>query len=1190
MAETTRPMLFIAVPSGLAADDITQALLRVLVVPRFTEGSITQQGVFDWPSMLDEPDFILMTRASGGVAFEVPEPLTYVRTADSSIWNEFFGGTGGLVEPWRPVSRPNPIVVETFSQAGKVADTYHAVTTGLAQSDADADHAIRQALSPWASVPAAQNPELSDPPESRPVDFHRSVSMLREHPSVLTALGLVFELRVPVESLDIGGPEDAHALSVQCRNSPVLEQLVTSPWTRYEFGPRIFRPAPGPGSITDLAHGVLDLSKAEKIQPDALVQGRKRPPWALTNFDVDGARTALQQAASKLDDPETTTSLTMPAIRSIGISLLRPGRHAELAARAQLGAQRANAASMVNTELTADDLVLGYRVDIRKCDNNQWRSLCERDATYTVKQNRTPTNESPPTEAPPLTIGPAGSAPRAEEGQVKPFTAVRSGRTDLLTDEIVLHWGGWSLVLPVVKLANDPSTVSTEPSRAIPYQFRWTFTPRPGALPTLRFAHRYQMRVRIADLTGGGLTMDDVKDDDSFATPLFLYNRYDPVPPPLLHSDTDKFGTGAAIDRLVIRSDTDLTPQQLHAIDPDYPVVETRELLPPTGPLALIEQHGILDELTDEASWLLAQRAIDAHQGLPEPTMSGIHACVPVEPGGVATPLNARRAWSPAWPDFAPKSIRLTAAEADSSQPITIAWADDTLVVTLKPAEMATIELTSTLRDGIQDHFAFSEWLGRSDVPGQEAMIPVDVTMDGRNPAVTPARKVFAVHAVRRPLLDPVWNLPAAKVTRGEHETSINLHPDFTSAGTTLNTDSTGRLDVAAQWTDVDDNGPTAAMNTQLKINEHLFSTTIDRGDPPNLEIRHEFGDTRYRVAHYTLNAITRFRGYFKPDEPAERFHRSLDQPSDVRALSSARPAPLKILAVGPAFAWQPTQVSGNRIEHIRLGRRIRVELARPWFQTGVDERLGVIVAQPGSSPAPEDPVTQMGRDPLFDAPSTPQYPSTQWLRTTAGPGMAFEPTGLDYHVDIVPFAVSPDNDRWYADVELVLPDAAPPYNPFVQLALGRFQQHSLPGLELSMVMVTDKVPVLPDRRVVVERNGNQLTVTVVGVGPSNPNRVDATIEEPTGTGVAAEDIDLVTAGPPVDGVPAWMPVAGSTVHGDLGSALPSLTLPRTPGPLRLRLAESESLGGTATPVVHPELNRRNVFIDTIDIPAGWHQ
>jgi len=89
-----------------------------------------------------------------------------------------------------------------------------------------------------------------------------------------------------------------------------------------------------------------------------------------------------------------------------------------------------------------------------------------------------------------------------------------------------------------------------------------------------------------------------------------------------------------------------------------------------------------------------------------------------------------------------------------------------------------------------------------------------------------------------------------------------------------------------------------------------------------------------------------------------------------VNVPSSARPAAPKVLYVLPTFSW-----SGGPGESTRTGTGLRVYLDRPWYATGADERLGVVV-WPGpffAQPNPPDDlvpyVTQWGLDPLFASP-----------------------------------------------------------------------------------------------------------------------------------------------------------------------------------------------------------------------------
>ena len=1155
-------LLWVAVPNGLQSP--AKALLRVLVVPRLAAGTIADFGLEDWPATLaGEVSFSMVTRTSLGERTAARRPQ-YVARARSEVWAGFFGGDAALINEYEAKTHPVPTVSSTSRDAQASARTYRAVARAAADPATNADATIRAALSPWAAPEPAPPPPETEPPAFTTPDFHATVSMLREHPTVLLDLGLVFELIVDVADLNLGTAAAGRQLSIRCVEPPFLRPLVTSPWTRYDLTATDFRPAPAEAEA-GIENGMLDLSDSSSITSSAAPDDL--PRWAIATFDVDGVVGNLRQTGRDVA-ANPSAAATMPPMRSVGLALLRPNRHVDFAARAHAGMDRAEA-SMTDVVLAAEDLMLGYRVDIRRKDD-PWRSVCERDAAYAVNG---------------VAIGAGGAANGSvrEEGHVKPFTAVKDAHGALHADEAVLRWDGWSLALPLPNLRGDTSGPDRAASQPLPYQFAWHFAIPQGRLPALRFADRYQVRVRIADLAGGGLGLGDVV-SDAAASVTVIYRRHDPIPPPQLRA-VGPFAVGAAIDRLVIRSDKDMTPEQLHDADPDYPLRETRTLDPPIASLQLVEQHRMLDGLSDEQSFALARRAMQADAsgaGLPDPMAEGLNAFIPAEPGGLTTAVSARVGWSPAWPNQRAKTIELSAHD-NLPVPVTITWvANNRLLVTLGKAEQATIELSSTMRDDMEDHLAVADYFSNPQI----SPVSLENTHLGRNPVVTPARRILVVHAVRRPLAEPLWDLPLA-MERGAGDTTAVLKPTFTAvdSGQGLNTDSTGRLDVAASWIEFEDVAAEAERGERPVKVLHLHSETIARGDPPAMRIRHEFGDTKHRTVRYTLNATTRFREYFKASEPESLFQVAREQ-APVNIVSTARPPAPVVLGVVPAFRWTRTQGGADRLEHTRHAQRLRVELARPWFQTGEGEQLAVILAPDGAAvAATSDLVTRMGRDPLFGTPATPARPPLEWFPNAAAQVVILPE--LNAPVTVVPFDVAPGGDRWYADVEFAIPAAAQSYNPFVRLAVARYQRDSLAGMQVSPVVIADSVPLLPDRHVVVTRSGNQLQIRVEGTSPSPLNRLEAMLET-CGPNVAAEDIDLVVDDPAAaPEMPAWRPVPGARVERSAAGVIPPLTLVPTPGRLRVRLRESENLSGidSGDP---PDLQQRNVFIETIVLPTGW--
>ncbi|WP_328665315.1 hypothetical protein OG905_00280 [Streptomyces sp. NBC_00322] len=1158
-------LVWVAVPAGLSSP--STARIRVMVVPRLGAGSLADLGLQDWPALLADASFELQVKFDDGIR-EADRAPVYDPVADSDAWHAFFDGGAGVIDEWTPKQQAAPQVRPTYSDARAVVTSYRECTSILSvpAPHGEAAAAVRQRIERW-KAPLSPSVQVEEPlpPLPQAIDFHRAVATLREHPTVLQAIGLVFELSAGVDDLDVGtGPR---FLRIRGTDLPVD---VTSPWTKYDLAEDAFWPAPADGS-SGIHRGVLDLTGVGLLD----WAGATTPRWALSTLDVDGAVRALRTEARALDGSGERRP-ALPDLRTGGLMLIRPDRQSDFTARAGIAAGRLGAA-LGNAEFTAEDLVLGYRVDIRVGDDPDWRSLCERQAAYAVKapDGRT------------ITLG---DSTRLEEGHVKPYAAVKTPDGRLHADEVVARWDGWSLTVPLVNLLGGTPGAEPNPAQAPPYEFRWSFASPDGRLPRLRFATRYQMRARIADLTGGGPGLDDPQ-GTADATDTVIYTRNDPIQPPRLSHD-GTFSTGAAIDQMVIRSDLDLTAAQFHTANPQYPAVERRTLHPPTVSFALAEQHGVFDPKDPEDSrpeftertWKWALRALRAEGAgdpvgaLPDPATSGISAHIPAAPGGLAAPITERTDW-PSWPSADPKRVELS-EQLTANPPIRLDWDGARLDIRLAKAEEAVLELSSTVRDGFLDHFAVKAWLDQPvDSPGIPRP-PIDqwqaTVQNGRHPLLSPVRRIHLVHAVRRPLAEPVWQLPPGAVTRAEHATNAVLRPVFSPTG--LNTDSTGRLEISASWREWSNDG-----DHQQSV-DHLHGETIARGDPPALTVRHEFGDSKHRKVTYTLNAISRFRAYFDVADPDKAFRLSRTQ-APVTIPSSARPPGLALLSTTPSFRWQ-SQATATRIERSRSSHRLRVELASPWYETGEGERLAVLVADEAGAPAV--PVTRLARDPVFASAPLPPLAAKSWFAGFSEPPTTSPDMGPS--VWLVPYAVTREGDRWYADIEITPPPTAPSYAPFVRLALARFQPNSLPKLALSPVVVTDPVRLLPDRRLIIERTGPDLRLSLLGTNPNPPNRLEATLEEAHGpAGVLPSAIDLVDlTTPPAADVPAWRPLPSHTLTSNQPEIPSTLRMPSGTAPLRLRVREVERLDTPIASASPAELRDRTVFVDAALLPADW--
>ncbi|WP_117208588.1 hypothetical protein [Allorhizocola rhizosphaerae] len=1140
---------WIAVPGGrvgTGAGAIDVAVVRVLTVPRLQD-QLPASALEDWPAAVNQAAVVVEVEPSGGAIREIPS--TVRRKADSEIWRGFFGNGIG-VNPWQPpAAPPTPQVSPTLQDAAGIKAMYTTVVDGAADSAT-----VRDQLAAFRGV--ADRPQAAAAaPTFAKVDFHRAVSLLREHPHVLTMLGLILELELNPADLPRSDGDPAARIRVGWPTAPLP---IESPWTEYEFDGLHFLPA----SSGDIRSGQLDLADDDK--------------WQVVTVDVDGAIAKLRDAAnadlSEPQDDQTNQAQVLPTLRSAGLQLARKNRAQVLADRSTRGRNNLATGSLADRVFSAEDLVLGYRVDVRPQASNKWFSLHSRLARYTIDGR------------------PVGAEVVTEEGHIKPHAVVKDG-AGTRTDEIVARWSGWSLSVRRPAFDGQPGTgTATEAAGdLIPYTFRMDFDVVPESLPELRFGSTYQLRARVVDAAGGGLLVDD-PDAAISPTDEVQYTRYEPVPPPDLVTpegllvpdparpgqmlvDNKLLGPGGALERLVVR--TSPTPAGFSsaefASDPAYPPNDRRSFVAPLTTFQLAEQHGVFT----------VHDGLHPDSVLPDPMALGMAAALIAEPGGLTETATDARPWAGEWPTREPKNIELV--PGDLGDQLALRWlasGDDvtptedaqstTVRVMVPPGQHVVVELSSTILQDRLDWFAFKQLISTPDADR--------AAITGRHPMLTPPRRMELVHAVRKPLLKPQGSWTSE---RPEGSTYAVLQPHDKLLG--LHTPSTAQLTVHAQWDEwADEPEPTAASAP-------LPPVAITYGAAELPEIRQEFGDTKHRMIRYTATAISRYRAMFAESDPQDAFTVSTAFEA-VSVKSTVRPAPPKIVATVPAFAWSDAPRSGGGVTRTRSSARLRVELARPWFTTGEGECLAVLV-WPGTEediPAAVKPlVSWINRDPIHPTPSPKALAEESMFREAIDPlDVVLVETG--HRVRALPYPVFFHDGRWYADI--AIPGAAQSsYAPFAHLALARFQRQSLDGRDLSTVVHTDMVPLLPDRTLDVHQEGDGLHIVLSGLdrSASHPNRVTATLERCD----APDDVpvDIVSLTGALAGVAAWTRVPGGSVAGRIGQPLPVLPVPGGAGRLRVVVREAEDLSATGAGLVNAakELTERTVYIDAVALPVG---
>jgi hypothetical protein len=375
----------------------------------------------------------------------------------------------------------------------------------------------------------------------------------------------------------------------------------------------------------------------------------------------------------------------------------------------------------------------------------------------------------------------------------------------------------------------------------------------------------------------------------------------------------------------------------------------------------------------------------------------------------------------------------------------------------------------------------------------------------------SPWRTIRLVHAVQQPLQAPQIGQNVSQVTKNYGDTFIYITTRLSVHGS-----SSDKIDVSANWTewtdDLTGSGPKQVSNAthvdtiQVAYADKVIACVIATriGANPSTEtlkgpIYQAFGDTRHRTIDYVPVATTRYREYFAGLVAAAAVTRQafpLTQAgaaATLNILSSARPTMPAVEYLLPSFNWG-TATKGNTITHIRTGN-IRVYVKRPWYSSGDDERLGVLLA-PKNANLPGAPsltryCTVWGMDPVFDAPALNKsnYPSRDNFPYAADYDTVRLAEDNNAMVDVAAYAVNYDQDKqlYFFDIPVNIGVA---YFPFVKLTLARYQRNSLriSGTDvcLSKLVSADWMQVVPARETAITTNPGKsnFTITLTGVAP----------------------------------------------------------------------------------------------------------
>lgn len=1078
-------------------------------------------------------------------------------------------------------------------------------------------------------------------------DLHQALSAFGDYRELMRLLGMVVDVLLP----DGFDPPASGSVLVQASDPGwQLQTATSSPRTHFEAEPsRLFTAAPRPQQ-PQIRRGFLAIDDPQayrvvqnEVFGDALKLREASARIAASGNRRDGAGSAVTLEAAGL-----------PALRGSGFSLLRIESQREIAARIrrsiilekalagnggapELADLPGETPAEPSEELYAEDLVRGFRVDVRNSASPHWHSLCERDGRY-----RFP-DADPAAELPPL----------RDEGFVQ-FSGRRT-KEDLLFAQTMFTWEGWSLAAPTPGLAvmegeAQPQALGND--AATPFRIETTFEAVCGSLPKLRYGASYHLRMRVADLAGNSIVAPGepgFDDDGPSVTAEEQARRFEPIPPPtLLHKTVPV--AGESLERLVVRCYAAATHNNAVA-----PLASARHVLPPRGAQAMAEREGQLDDLDPNESYGLSVReSADLEYGairllpdavpppdsdpeavpstvwvnqadsiavqyLPDPRAQGLHLQFVDGEAALALALPIDIPYSGTWPDLQSIRIELHArTEASVESTVQLGAQGDVKVlrVALPPGHRARLRFNSLLADGAADSMALGGWIRQAQADGwQQALQHM---ADSEHHMVTPWREIELVHAAQKPQRAPEVILQGLQsgidgIPLGKRELESRKlilpgtqdPPPWLLAA--IDPHSTGSVHLRADWKDVLDDPEENGLE-EFERHEATAECPVP-GDTDRVPMLDHEGkraslnllDTRHHRLTLTAVATSRYREYFDPDDqnPADTTLASDEAPPvQLHAPNCAEPPKPKLLYALPAFHWQvqPATASDPTIVHQRGGGGLRLYLQRPWYETGVDEQIGILYLpdQPFPSGTDRDAMqlTVWGSD------------STQWTASPGGFAREASFPDADHHrhglrvpgVGIASVAghvpkYNADRKLWYVDLRIDPgPDA---WWPFVRLALARYQPYSIDGCHLSEPILADYVQLPAPRKAHVVR-GADGTVDIEVSGPTvihqarntqgldDPIQLEAVIERYQG----ADDAD-----DPLHWQAVMAPLVLQRQYGaddSHGVWTGSMTMPGGTGRLRLGLREYLYMRGDDASDRKPrplsQLRRRLLYADGIDL------
>jgi hypothetical protein len=451
---------------------------------------------------------------------------------------------------------------------------------------------------------ACESPSHGGTPVDDCDDIDNLLAGLASWPNIarLTALCIEFEVgRNALMAASSGAGAGPYALRIRVKDIPRPHGYpVTLPevscWTAFTW---------------DAAGGAAyDFWPAPRPNRGELVAGTLCLPgnYQLRNVDLDGDTHYSTRYKRDLDisEGDGATSKNLDVLEKgdvdCGLAMVATGPMDEAAN--SLNDENDQGTSLSNHQgvlLYADDLVVGYRIDVKAAQSaSRWLSICERRVEYRLQVSGYPVN-TPELEPSPLEVA-------RVEGMVRKTARTSTGDQD--KDEVTPHptlfqWHDQNIAVRDTIEAPVDSSGGDDAQGTCQFAFSTSSRVPEHSQPSLRTDVGYFVGARATLANGSSLgrasaaavydgtlpaTAATRLGDRGGATDSFLMSRVEPIQPPAAHLAEPIEGSrypGDEIDTVVVRSASDFPANESSA----------RWIVPPRTSLESAEIQGAFDSM-----------------------------------------------------------------------------------------------------------------------------------------------------------------------------------------------------------------------------------------------------------------------------------------------------------------------------------------------------------------------------------------------------------------------------------------------------------------------------------------------------------------------------------------------------------------------------------------------------------------